>query len=111
MYLRIALILAVSSQALASPCPFAHLHKRGNAEETKRDLVERGSILGGLLGGGGLLNGVLQPLTGALQGLDIPTPQPTGLAIIPDDAHPYIAPKSTDIRGLCPTMNTLANHG
>ncbi|KAJ7588774.1 Chloroperoxidase [Mycena floridula] len=28
-----------------------------------------------------------------------------------DTAHPWIAPKSTDLRSPCPALNTLANHG
>ena len=28
-----------------------------------------------------------------------------------DDDHPYIAPGPNDIRGPCPVLNTLANHG
>jgi hypothetical protein len=56
-----------------------------------------------------LIGGLLQPLTGVLAGLDVPTPQSQGLAKVPDDAHPYIAPGPTDVRGLCPTLNTLAN--
>ncbi|KAJ7586847.1 Chloroperoxidase [Mycena floridula] len=28
-----------------------------------------------------------------------------------DPAHPWIAPKSTDLRSPCPALNTLANHG
>ena len=61
--------------------------------------------------GGGLLGGVLQPLTGALSGIDIPTPQPQGLALIPGDdpKHQFEAPGPTDVRGICPTLNTLAN--
>ncbi|UZJ53819.1 hypothetical protein CBS101457_003139 [Exobasidium rhododendri] len=31
--------------------------------------------------------------------------------ITPDAAHPYQAPSSTDQRGPCPGLNTLANHG
>lgn len=57
------------------------------------------------------VGGVLQPLTGPLAALEIPVPQSQGLAKVPDDAHPYIAPGPTDVRGLCPTLNTLANHG
>ncbi|KZF18932.1 hypothetical protein L228DRAFT_271566 [Xylona heveae TC161] len=63
--------------------------------------------------GGGLLNGVLQPLSGALAGVDIPTPQPQGLVLIPGDDpnHQFQAPGPTDVRGICPTLNALANHG
>jgi hypothetical protein len=61
----------------------------------------------------GLLGGLLAPLTGILQALDVPTPQESGLKAIPGDdpEHQYIPPGPTDVRGLCPTLNTLANHG
>lgn len=61
----------------------------------------------------GLVGGILGALTGPLAALDVPTPQASGLKAIPGDdpAHQYIAPTSTDIRGDCPTLNTLANHG
>ncbi|KAG6832013.1 hypothetical protein H0H92_006049 [Tricholoma furcatifolium] len=35
----------------------------------------------------------------------------TGILQIPDPAHPYIAPGANDLRGPCPGLNTLANHG
>lgn len=59
------------------------------------------------------VNGILQPLTGRLSLLVSPTPQPHGLKAIPGDdpAHQYVAPGSTDQRGVCPALNTLANHG
>lgn len=68
----------------------------------KRHVLERG-----------LVGGILAPLTGPLAGLDVPTPQDSGLKAIPgtDPAHQYIAPGPTDVRGTCPTLNTLANHG
>jgi hypothetical protein len=61
----------------------------------------------------GLVGGLLAPLTGVLSAVDIPTPQESGLKAIPGDDpdHQYQAPGSTDVRGLCPTLNTLANHG
>lgn len=61
----------------------------------------------------GLLGGILAPLSGALEHLDVPTPQDSGLKAIPgnDPDHQYKAPGPTDIRGNCPTLNTLANHG
>ena len=60
-----------------------------------------------------LVNGILQPLSGRLADLDIPTPQPQGLKEIPGDdpAHQFQAPGPTDVRGICPTLNALANHG
>ncbi|KAF2239705.1 Cloroperoxidase [Viridothelium virens] len=59
------------------------------------------------------VGGVLQPLTGVLAGLDVPTPQPQGHIIIPGDDpdHQFQAPGATDVRGICPTLNALANHG
>lgn len=78
-----------------------------------------------------LIGDLLQPLSGVLQGLDLPSPQPTGLQKIPadgDEEHKYIAvslrdllsftadrvadeqgsclspdaqPKAGDVRGLC----------
>ncbi len=61
----------------------------------------------------GLIGGLLQPLSGLLQAVDIPTPQPSGLKAIPGDDpnHQYQAPGATDVRGNCPTLNTLANYG
>ncbi|KAJ7870834.1 Chloroperoxidase [Mycena olivaceomarginata] len=35
----------------------------------------------------------------------------TGTKRVPDADHPFIAPGSNDMRGPCPAMNTLANHG
>lgn len=58
-----------------------------------------------------LIGGALSPLTGVLQALDLPTPQNQVLEIVPDAAHPFKAPGPKDIRGLCPTLNTMANHG
>ena len=59
------------------------------------------------------MNGVLQPLTGRLSLLVPPTPQVHSLKAIPgnDQAHQYVAPGRTDRRGVCPGLNTLANHG
>lgn len=61
----------------------------------------------------GLVGGILPPLTGVLSALDVPTPQESGLKAIPgnDPAHQYVEPGSNDVRGTCPTLNTLANHG
>lgn len=61
----------------------------------------------------GLVGGLLAPLTGPLAALDIPTPQDSGLKAIPgnDPKHQYQAPGPSDVRGNCPTLNTLANHG
>ncbi|KAH9842179.1 heme-thiolate peroxidase HTP8 [Teratosphaeria destructans] len=61
----------------------------------------------------GLVGGLLAPLSGPLAALDIPTPQDSGLKAIPGDDpnHQYQPPGPTDVRGDCPTLNTLANHG
>ena len=44
----------------------------------------------------------------------IPPPGPmsnTSTKLVNDKEHPYIPPGPDDIRGPCPAMNTLANHG
>ncbi|KAL9052462.1 MAG: hypothetical protein Q9162_005374 [Coniocarpon cinnabarinum] len=107
-------------------------YKRDIDEHAK--LAPRQNSSGGLLGilplGGGLrkirrsidlckyllqstVNGVLQPLSGVLENVDIPTPQSQGLVEIPGDDpdHQFQAPGPTDVRGICPTLNALANHG
>lgn len=136
-----AILLASAAIVSASPCPFGKLYESGQLSEAdsakflaarsekeaavekmmveKREVkIARGNewtkraLLDGLLPlGGGLLNGVLQPFSGTLQGLDVPTPQPTGLALVPDDDHPFQWPTTSDVRGMCPTLNTMANHG
>lgn len=57
------------------------------------------------------MNGSLRPLTGASAGIELPTPQPQGLKLIPgeDPNHQFQAPGPTDQRGICPTLKTLAN--
>lgn len=35
----------------------------------------------------------------------------TRTKLVNTPAHPFIAPGKTDIRGPCPGLNTLANHG
>ncbi|KAH6885612.1 Chloroperoxidase [Coprinopsis sp. MPI-PUGE-AT-0042] len=42
-----------------------------------------------------------------------PPPPPTflGAKLVNDAAHPFRAPKKSDLRGPCPGLNTLANHG
>ncbi|KAH6883608.1 Chloroperoxidase [Coprinopsis sp. MPI-PUGE-AT-0042] len=48
-------------------------------------------------------------------GPDVPSPPPppsfVGAMLVADEAHPFIAPKKSDLRGPCPGLNTLANHG
>lgn len=34
-----------------------------------------------------------------------------GTKLVNDAEHPFMDPKDTDIRGPCPALNTLANHG
>ncbi|KAJ6559787.1 Chloroperoxidase [Mycena capillaripes] len=48
--------------------------------------------------------------TGVLMVLP-PRQTDTGTKRIPDADHPFIAPGPNDMRGPCPAMNTLANHG
>lgn len=46
-----------------------------------------------------------------------PTPPPPGplvnggLMLVNDPSHPFIPPGPDDLRGPCPGLNTLANHG
>lgn len=43
-----------------------------------------------------------------------PPPGPltnSGLQLVNDPDHPFITPGPDDIRGPCPGLNTLANHG
>ncbi|KAL8277149.1 hypothetical protein RQP46_010477 [Phenoliferia psychrophenolica] len=85
------------------------LQKRGLIQDPKarRALseVNKRGLLSSMTGG------IPSSLSDLLQTLDLPTPQPIGLAKVPDADHPYIAPGPTDVRGLCPTLNTMANHG
>lgn len=48
-------------------------------------------------------------LTGALP--PPPAQTDTTSKLVNDANHPYIAPGATDLRGPCPGLNTLANHG
>lgn len=85
-------------------------------ESLKRAPVEKRGLISGLttlLGGGLNADGALNPLTGVLAAVDLPTPQPFGLKEIPGDDpdHQFEAPSSTAVRGLCPSLNTLANYG
>ncbi|KAJ7615745.1 Chloroperoxidase [Mycena polygramma] len=48
--------------------------------------------------------------TGVLMVLP-PRQTDTGTKRVPDADHPFIAPGPNDMRGPCPAMNTLANHG
>ncbi|KAJ6580368.1 Chloroperoxidase [Mycena vulgaris] len=48
--------------------------------------------------------------TGTLMALP-PRQTDTGTKRVPDADHPFIAPGPNDMRGPCPAMNTLANHG
>lgn len=79
--------------------------------EDQEAFYKRQLDLGHLTLGGGLLNGALQPFTGALSKLAVPKIIPVGLTKVPDAAHPFQYATSTDVRGMCPTLNTMANHG
>lgn len=88
----------------------------GASETLKRAPVGKRDVISGLttLVGGGLnADGSLNPLTGPLASVDLPTPQPFGLKAIPGDDpdHQFVAQGATDVRGLCPSLNTLANYG
>ncbi|KAJ7609715.1 Chloroperoxidase [Mycena polygramma] len=48
--------------------------------------------------------------TGVLMVLP-PRQTDTGTKRVPDADHPFIPPGTNDMRGPCPAMNTLANHG
>ena len=106
-------LLTLASVVAASPCPYGALAERGvlpkeeadkffaardakNFEDiklAKRDaehaaqehFYKRQLDLGDLLNGGGLLGGILQPFTGVLAGLAVPTPQQFSLNQIPGD--------------------------
>lgn len=49
----------------------------------------------------------------AAKDLPLPPAPPTDTSskLVNVPAHPYIAPGPDDIRGPCPGLNTLANHG
>ncbi|EME45937.1 hypothetical protein DOTSEDRAFT_51548 [Dothistroma septosporum NZE10] len=127
----------------SSPCPYGQLAERGALPEAEAEnffaaraegeaaveaqmakvkraehaaqaqFYKRQVSLGDLPLGGGLLNGALQPFSGVLKDLDVPTPQATGLQLIPGNNpdHQYQAPAKSAVRGMCPTLNTMANHG
>ncbi|GLB36909.1 putative peroxidase, family 2 [Lyophyllum shimeji] len=40
-----------------------------------------------------------------------PRPTNTGILPMPGSANPFVAPGANDLRGPCPGLNTLANHG
>ncbi|KAL1631996.1 hypothetical protein SLS56_004041 [Neofusicoccum ribis] len=58
------------------------------------------------------VNGLLQPLTGVLADLHLLALQVINIrAITSDDPDQrFQAPGPTDVRDMCPTLNTLANH-
>ena len=74
--------------------------KRVDEYAIQEQVYKRQLGLGLLPLGGGLLNGVLQPLTGVLSALDLPTPQPVEEVIVPDAEHPFQYAQSTDVRGV-----------
>lgn len=63
----------------------------------------------------GLSKKELDAILRTLQHRDIPDPpepiKDTGLKLVNDLKHPYQDPQPGDIRGPCPGLNTLANHG
>lgn len=95
-------LLSLASVVIASPCPYgdlaergllpkheadkfyaaraegeaaveAQLHKRKAEHAAQEQYYKRQVSVGDLPLGGGLLNGALQPFTGVLAGLDVPT--------------------------------------
>ncbi|PWN39593.1 Cloroperoxidase, partial [Ceraceosorus guamensis] len=108
----LAVALAGAQSVLAFPEYASRSHKDFTVGQIVRERVERRTAEGTqfpkrLLG----LDGLLEPLTGVLSALGLPAAQKQGAVLVPDAAHPYKAPGPTDIRGLCPTLNTMANHG
>lgn len=99
----VAIALGLAATAMASPCPYGQLAERGALSEAEArnffaaraegeaaveeqmkavkraehaaqaQFYKRQLDLGELSLGGGLLNGVLQPFSGALKLLDVPT--------------------------------------
>lgn len=98
-----AIALSLAASAMASPCPYGQLAERGALPEAEaknfyaaraegeaaveeqmasvkraehaaqEQYYKRQLKIGELSLGGGLLNGVLQPFSGVLQALDVPT--------------------------------------
>lgn len=63
----------------------------------------------------GLTQRELAEIIPTLSARNLPSPpgplKNTGTKLVNDPAHPFIAPGKNDIRGPCPGLNTLANHG
>ncbi|CAK4031304.1 aromatic peroxygenase-like [Lecanosticta acicola] len=92
----------------------SQMDKVKRAEHARQaEFYKRQVDLGDLPLGGGLVSGVIQPFSGVLALLDVPAPQEVGLQLIPgnDPDHQYVKPTTSDVRGMCPTLNTMANHG
>ncbi|KAF6753963.1 aromatic peroxygenase precursor [Ephemerocybe angulata] len=64
---------------------------------------------------GGLSARQVEAATAGFPAVLPPGPPPpltfSGAKLVNDKAHPYKAPRPGDIRGPCPGLNTLANHG
>ncbi|KAF2849046.1 hypothetical protein T440DRAFT_400254 [Plenodomus tracheiphilus IPT5] len=83
-----------------------HLEGRDGAQEKSRRLNT--GLIPGVVD---LLGGTLQATLDSVLGL-IPTEKSvTELKRFPEVNYPFKAPGSTDQRGPCPGLNTLANHG
>lgn len=82
----------------------------GRVQEKKQP--EARAIKTGIVGGVvSLLGGTVEAVVDNVLGL-IPTNKAVkGLQKFPEASHPFKAPGSTDQRGPCPGLNTLANHG
>jgi Peroxidase, family 2 len=81
---------------LLSVASFAHTFPQLDADTT------------GLGGGLGPFRPIPHPVN---QPNTPPPPNFLGERLVNDAAHPYQAPKKSDLRGPCPGLNTLANHG
>ncbi|KAF2870108.1 hypothetical protein BDV95DRAFT_608130 [Massariosphaeria phaeospora] len=89
------------------------IERRLNEHQEKTESQNSPRQLGtGLLSGvvdlvGGTLKAVVDPIFGLLPTNDAVK----GLKRFPEKNYPFKAPGSTDQRGPCPGLNTLANHG
>ncbi|KAM0269230.1 hypothetical protein ACHAPA_004500 [Fusarium lateritium] len=85
-------------------------YQAGQDQEKKQP--EARALKTGVVGGVvSLLGGTVEAVVDNVLGL-IPTNKAVkGLQKFPEASHPFKAPGSTDQRGPCPGLNTLANHG
>lgn len=81
-------------------------------QDQEKEQPEARALKTGIVGGVvSLLGGTVEAVVDNVLGL-IPTNKAVkGLQKFPEASHPFKAPGSTDQRGPCPGLNTLANHG